>query len=734
MNLMLSFLLLAWSARPDIASLDALARARDAKGLAEHTAGLDEAAFAFLGRSGAFGTGRKGWHAYELVDPAGGATYVVFGTPLTTQDYGEFVFEVSGEKMVRLQDERETRGWKTLHYDFTMDFVPAQKRANIVCAVRLRRDEGAKPSVHLRLSPNYRVSKVTDSSGAPLRYAQASGVVSVAPPPGDQPTVVLTYSGVVDQPTFAGAIVSDEVMLTNDYWWPSIARGPATVTTTATMPADWTLVTHGKKTSDTVQGGSRKTTFRMDVPISYLSLSAGKFDHVEKEVAGVTYHVWSNDMTQADMRAQLDLMPDVVQFYSRFAPYPFDDWGAMVTELYGGGALEAYSFATYGTGWLPDEDTHEPAHTWFGGLLSNTYLNAYWNESFANFCGGLYNRERPVGNQEERRRAFVNQATMTRDYQSVPIAKGSALIGGVASSLGYGKGALVLQQLERDLGTEKTVAAMQSWIKDNPKGEAAEWDGFEKAVNKVAGEDMSWFFDQWVRNAGAPNFEITEVGYVGNEVRGRVDFRGVPYRLKTEVFAEHADGTFTHVDVVLNPQRKEGVSEFKFTLPKKPTFLSFDPYDRILRERSGAGPSRLQARLRSLRPVVDPQHDAYARSLAGLTNLSRATENAPTDPDGTLLIGHPSSMPAMRELCRKVGFQVEGDKLTYKGTTIDLDDGAAFALVDLGNGKSCAIALGTTSRSPELGNSRLCVVDGKGRFLRGIAEPRREGTLVFRLS
>jgi hypothetical protein len=732
---MLALLLFFAGSRTDIADLDLLARGRDVRGLMEHVGpGIkDPDTFAFLTRPGAFGTGSKGWHAYELNDPVGGKSYVVFGTPITTQDYGEFVFEYQDGKLTRLQDERETRGYKVLNYDFAVSFEPGAKRANIVSTVRLRREPRAQASAHFRMSPHYKVSSVTASDGSALRFAQASGVVSVAVPSSPESSVTLAYSGVVDLPSFAGAIVSDEAMLTNDYWWPSIARGPATATTTAKIPADWMLVTHGRKVSDDVQGASRTTKYQMDVPISYLSLSAGKFKHVEKRVGRINYHVWSNDMSDADMKEQLDLMPAVIQFYERFAPFPFDDWGAMVTQLYGSGALEAYSFATYGTGWLPDEDTHEPAHTWFGGLLPNTYMNSYWNESFANYCGGLYSREYPVGNREERRRAFTSPAVMQNDYQRIAIADGSAFIGGAASALGYGKGATVLQQLERDLGTEKMIAAMQRWVAANPKGDAAEWEGFESAVTATAGEDYKWFFDQWVRNPGAPEFQISEVGYVGGEVRGRVDFRGVPYRLKTEVYVELVDGKREHVDVVLNPDRKEGVTEFRFKLAKKPRLISFDPYDRILRNRPASSVLRLRSNLEGMRPMIDPKHKQYAETFAEFTNMARVATVLPTDLSGMFLIGHPDSMPEMRDLCRRAGFVVKGDQLTYDGTTIDLKAGAAMAIVDLGSGKTCGIGLGMTQRSPNPGNARQCLVDDLGRFLRGATDARKEGPMAFRL-
>jgi hypothetical protein len=733
MKAMLSLLLLL-GLRPDLAELNALAQARDARGLLAHAgpALQDPATFRFLQQSGAFGTGSKGWTANDLNDPVGGKSYVVFGTPLTTQDYGEFVFEFASGKLTRLVDERDDRGYKVLHYDFDLRFQPAQKRADVAVTVKLRRKPGAQPTVHFRLSPHYRVSAATTVEGTPIAFSQASGVVSLAPPAGEETSVKLRYSGVVDMPQFAGSISASEVMLTNDYWWPMVARGPATVNTTAHVPADWTVVTHGKKTTDVVSRAERTVRYEMSVPISYLSLSAAAFQHEQKKVGQVTYHVWSREMSPEDMRTQLELMPSVIEFYERFAPFPFEDFGAVVTSVYGGGALEAYSYATYGTGWLPDEDTHEPAHTWWGGLIPNTYFNSFWNESFAVYSGGLYAREVTIGNNEERRRAFVSQSGVS-GFGEAPVGKAGAFDGGVASAMGYGKGSVVLQQLEREIGTEKMVAAMKKWIAANPKGEPGEWGGFQSAVEATTGQRMEWFFDQWIAKPGAPQFQVTEVGWSGGEVRGLVDFAGDPYRLTTEVYVEFADGTSKHLDAVLNPERKTAVSAFSFKLDKKPALVAFDPYDRIPRNRGSVQQPRFGERASRMRAVIDPRQAAYGQALRSLARSAIVTAEVPADLNGVLLIGHPDTMPELRDLCAKAGFAVNGDKLTYKGTTVDLDEGGAVALIELGPGRTCAIGLGTPVVHASTGSARVCVFDKYGRFLRGETAPRREGSLAFRV-
>lgn len=736
---MIAVALLLAGSKSDIADIDKLARDRDYKGLAEYCTPILKLGepFWFVMRSGPFGGGRSGWKATMLKDPGGDTEYVVFGTKITTQGFGAVVYEFSNGKMTRLVDEADDRGYMVSHYGFDMRFDPEEKKAMIEATVSLSRMMSAsgtlssKRHAHFRLSPHYIVSKITDVSGKPVPFTQTQGVVSVEVPQGPNAVLKMTYEGVVDNPRFAGAITNDEVMLTNDYWWPMIARQPAKLDVTAHVPQDWTVVTHGNKTYDTVEGPERTVKYKMEVPISYLSFSAGKFGHVSKQTGRINYHVWSKDMSREDMLLQLELMPPVIEFYEQFAPYPFDDFGAMVTQLYGGGALEAYSYATYGTGWLPDIDSHEPAHTWWGGIVPNTYMRSFWNESFTVFSSGLFAREQDFGNREERRKAFVQQFPMTMAYEQVPLVDSGAFKGGVASAMGYGMGAAVLQQLEREIGTEMMIKAMKAWAGEFPNGSSAEWESFEASLSRTTGRDMSWFFDQWVRTKGAPSFQIKSASWDNGEVVGLVDFRGNPYRLTAEVYAELRDGSVVSADVVLNPDRETAVSEFRFKLSSRPKFLSFDPYERILMSRPDNTGQRLTSTLFNLKPVVDAKHTEYQNTFRRFFRQRQLTEDVPSSAAGHFFIGHPDTMPIMKALCERAGFKVVGDSLTYDGTTIDLNKGAAMAIVNLGSGRTAAIALGNTRLTPDVGISSLCLLDDYGRFLRGKTEPIRTGSMTF---
>jgi hypothetical protein len=429
------------------------------------------------------------------------------------------------------------------------------------------------------------------------------------------------------------------------------------------------------------------------------------------------------------MHTETDLYKPILAFYDKnFAPFPFTGYGALESRLYGGGALEAYSFATYGDG-LPYEDPHEPSHTWWGGMIDNTYLHSMWNESFADFCEGLFRRNVPIGNQEERELAYISDARPQQSYLTATCAEASPWYGSDASSIGYGKGAKVLQMLEEELGTETMIKTMQTWQKENPKGSPGEWSGYEKAVADATHKDYKWFFDEWIRRKGWARFEVKNVKWVQGGLTGDIYFTGDPYKIDCELMLQYADGSREFKKFNTMQEKVGDHYVFLIEAPKHPILVSVDPWRRVLREtRSDEDPIDLQSMMRTVHRYNDPQHADW---LAGMGGTSLDAE--PKDLTNVFLVGTPDTIPEMALLCGKAGFVVRGNQLTYDKTTIDLNHGGAMSVVDLPNGKHCVVGLGTFKVRPDFGRARTMVFDEDGRFLRGWTEPKTTGWMTFKL-
>jgi hypothetical protein len=713
--MLLSFLVSGLFAPPTVEDVDRLAKARDVAGLTALLAPLPTGArspFPVLKSGGAYDVGKFGWRAYGL-----GPDYVVVSTPLTSEDVGEILLRRSGTKFA-LVPEGDSMGVKIARHSIDLRFVVPQKRAELTD--RLTLESSGTGSFVFRMSPAYRVSEITDGDGKSVSFTQGGGVVLLKKGPKE---LTVRYAGTVDLPQYAGSISTNEATLVNDYWYPMIGRHPSPYDIAVHAPKEWTTVGQGVRVSDEVGATERTTKFRMDLPVVYFSVSSGPYRSASTVVNGRRYTAWSPRLSEDRMHAQAESYAPIIEFYSRsFGPTPFEGYGALDSPQYGGGALEAYSYATYGGFW--GADAHEPAHTWWGGMINNTYLNSFWNESFAVFSDGLFHRESPLGEAAEQRQAFASEGNAGDDFNQVAVQYAGADRGPIASSMGYGKGAKVLGMLEQWLGTEVVVGAMREWVATQPKGEPGDWPDFERVVTKAApGKDVKGFFDDWLRRPGYADFDATATRE-GNGVRFNLKWKGPRFRMPLDILFKSASG-LRLATVWLDGKN----DSFFVPVEDRTTLVSIDPWRKAVRKvASNEVPPSISQSVEEMPKFVDPVHGDWMSQMGG-----RGVAKSVDDPAGKFIVGSPETLPALRPLCEKAGFRVVGNKLAYRGTTIDLDHGGALALVDLGGGKRCVIGLGKTRLRPDIGHARTALVDDLGHFLRGETEPKTSGDLVIRL-
>ena len=727
-------LLLTQNQGPDTAALDQWAQKRDTASLSRFLTPdslKPMNPLEVLKSNGAYDVGRFGWHVLDL-NPGPDASYVVFSTPLTSEDIGEMVFNRVGGALQYVPED-DALGVRIKRHNFDVSFDIPSKTVTITDAITFTPTAPTKAGYFIfRMSPYLHVDTIT-SEGNPVTFQQSGGVTAMSKASvfngREEAQLKITYHGVVNQPQYAGSIVDNEAQLTNDYWYPMIARYPAAFDITVHSPKGWMAIAQGNQVSMNEDASGRTTTYKMDLPVTYYSLSIAPYKMATQMDGNRRISAWSLIRTPEQLQEQTELYKPILRFYNdNFAPFPFEGYGALCSNLYGGGALEAYSFATYGFG-VPDEDAHEPSHTWWGGMIDNTYLHSMWNESFAVFCEGLYARHVPIGDQGERAAAFISNAEPRPSYNVATCEEGSPWYGPAASDLGYGKGAAVLQMLETEIGTPMMLKTMQEWQKENPKGQPGEWSGYERAVANVTHKDYNWFFEEWLRRKGWAHFEVKNVNWKAGLLTGDVYFSGDPYRIDCEVLLVYPDGKREYK--TFNTMQTNAGDHYDFTLPvaTKPSIVSVDPWLRILRDsRENEAPPSLEGAMANVHRYSDPKHPDWLGKMGG-TSL----DAIPQDLGDTFLVGSPETLPAMAPLCQKVGFEVKGNKLTYRGTTIDLNNGGAMALVDLPGGKHCVIGLGTYKVRPKYGRARLVLFDGLGRFLRGQTQPKTTGWMTFPL-
>ncbi|MBZ5575880.1 MAG: peptidase M1 [Acidobacteriia bacterium] len=142
------------------------------------------------------------------------------------------------------------------------------------------------------------------------------------------------------------------------------------------------------------------------------------------------------------------------------------------------------------------------------------------------------------------------------------------------------KGATVLNMLRYLMGDDKFFQALKAYAQDNA-WKSTITDDFRKAAEAASGQDLGYFFIQWIESSGAPEFKLDYTIYrtqKGFRVMGKVaqdlDTFRMPVDLKIETEGNPEE---KRIEVVGTS------SEFSVDTFGKPKTVTIDPMDQVLR-------------------------------------------------------------------------------------------------------------------------------------------------------
>jgi aminopeptidase N len=247
------------------------------------------------------------------------------------------------------------------------------------------------------------------------------------------------------------------------------------------------------------------------VPVNY---------YVDKEYANDAFRIFGNT-------------PEMMSFYSQILgmDYPWEKYAQVVVKDYVSGAMENTSATIHGDfvqrtsrelldGDYEDVIAHELFHHWFGDYVTcESWANLPLNESFATYGEYLW-IEHKHGHDAAEQHGYESMM----GYFSEARLKNEDLIRFVYADKedmfdahSYNKGGRVLHMLRYLVGDSAFFESLNVYLTDNALQDA-EIHHLRLAFEKVTGQDLNWFFNQWFLNSGHPVLEIT---YFFDEERGQ---------------------------------------------------------------------------------------------------------------------------------------------------------------------------------------------------------------------
>lgn len=533
--------------------------------------------------------------------------------------------------------EARNRTYDVLHYRIVVEFDEPKKKVNGIVSITLVPFLARLDSLDFD-AEGLDVHRVTIGAGTALRYAVLPRVLRIwvdkAYTYRDTITISTAYSSVPRkglyfvQPDSAYAdkpwqIWTQGEAEENHYWFPcyDFPNDRATSEIIATVQNEYTVLSNGRLLGVTEDKETKTYHWKQEKPhASYLiTLVAGAYEVLEDRYKDIPVFTYVYPHQVQDAKRIFRETADMIRFFSETIgyEYPWEKYAQVTIADFMWGGMENTSATT-----LNDESAifderaeldrssrgliaHELAHQWWGDLITCKDWRHLWlNEGFATYFEGVHEEYRLGKDQsaystlEDQRAVIISDKTVGRK----PIVS----VNSYGANL-YPRGAAVLHMLRFVLSEELFWRAIQHYAR-RYEFRCVETNDFRLAIEESTGQNLSWFFDQWVYKAGYPEFEVSyrwdesarSVLLSVKQVQEMDSLTGV-FRMPADVEITTASGARLHRLQIAKQQE-----EFAIPVDSKPTLVVFDKGNWILKEvRFPKSREELVYQLRSSKDVVE---------------------------------------------------------------------------------------------------------------------------------
>jgi aminopeptidase N len=319
-----------------------------------------------------------------------------------------------------------------------------------------------------------------------------------------------------------------------DLFWPCkdhFADKAGSMEISLTVPKTVSAVTNGVLLSiDNIGEEKHRFNWKLSVPASdyNIALNIGPFTRIQQfytsvnaESVPIEFWALNKNADKAQALINDDLLQQISFFEELLGPYPWGDQklGFVETPHLG---MEHQTINAYGKKYIRDKNGfdwllhHELAHEWFGNLITHEKLNDAWlHEGFGLYMQPIYSLFK-----------FGEAAYTHSMYESYlglvnchPVVREGLVTSEQAfNSDIYGKGGWTLHTLRWLIGDELFWQATRELLYGVADTHALLYpitpryrntQDFIDIVNKLTGEDYTWLFEVYLKQAALPELQQT---------------------------------------------------------------------------------------------------------------------------------------------------------------------------------------------------------------------------------
>ncbi len=319
------------------------------------------------------------------------------------------------------------------------------------------------------------------------------------------------------------------------HWFPAFdfPSDKATAEQFITAAKNMTVIGNGELVNETENADGTKTAhYRMSTPFpTYLvSMVIGEYVKREEAYNGIPLGIYMYPGTEFAIDKAYGRTKDMLRVHEELTrvKYPFNKYDQTIVANFQFGGMENITATTMSDteifaaqtpflqGFVEDLVAHEIAHSWFGNNVTMKNWAELWlNEGFATFMEAAV-REKLYGRRDYLRKIGINADEVMADEAARRDPFG--LFNQTAANtdklfdrpaITYSKGGVVVHMLREQVGNDNFWKAINLYLTRHRFGNVETGD-LQKAMEETSGQQLSWFFDQWVYGTSYPRLTVRQ--------------------------------------------------------------------------------------------------------------------------------------------------------------------------------------------------------------------------------
>lgn len=476
-------------------------------------------------------------------------------------------------------------------HDIELQFAQGAAEVKIIDRLLL----SGRDSYRFRLAPWIDIERI-ELDGQEVHAVRPGANDYLLSLPGDEPhRIEFSLRGMVPRrngqqaaPGVFSSAGEDGIFLpAYDDWIPTDSTGLMRYRLRVTVPPGQRAIATGKLVEEQITDQHYQASFLQEFAAEAPSLFIGPYRVRERYFEGLRLRTYFHAELEPLADSYLDAAATFLGRYNaQIGDYPYADFHVISAPLPVGLGFPNLTYVGRQVIPLPFMRSrslaHEVLHNWWGNGVSIDYASGNWAEGLTTYMAD-YALQRDQGEVAAR----SMRVKWLRDYTALPVQRDQAVRNfkskqhQASQVIGYNKVAFIFHMLELEIGAEAFAKGLSRFWQRH-RYSTAGWRHLQAAFEQASGDDLGWFFRQWVERSGAPrpslgahSVEQVDAGY-----RTRIEIIQpvTDYRFKLPVILATDAGERRYQLTI-----EETRTQVEFITPEKPRYLHFDPDSDLFR-------------------------------------------------------------------------------------------------------------------------------------------------------